>query len=330
MPKVLVTARSFRKMQGEHWRILEEAHCEIIAPQDDNPRKEADMLLLVCEMDALLVGNDAVTANVIAAAPNLRVVSRYGVGLDNIDVPAATRAGVIVTNTPGTNQVAVAELTVGLILSLARKIPHHDAVVKSGAWSRVVGTELAGKTVGVVGLGRIGKEVVLRLKGFGVRFLVYDVYQDAAFATEHDLRFTSLEELLTQSDVVTLHATLTTENQSFIGDKELARMKPSAFLINTARGGLVDENALYRALAENRLAGAAIDAFADEPPKDNPLLKLGDKIICTPHLGAQTHEAVQKMSILAAQNIAQALRGEKPVGLVNPEVYQSRAETFGA
>jgi D-3-phosphoglycerate dehydrogenase len=283
------------------------------------------MLSLIGDVEAALVGVDQVTARVVAAGRRLKVISKHGVGVDNVDVPAATQAGVVVTNTPGANQVAVAELTVGLILALARKIPAHDVVVKSGGWSRQMGTELAGKTVGIIGLGRIGKEVVLRLKGFRVSFLAYDVYQDNAFGAEQGVRFTSLDELLATSDIITLHAVLTADSRYLIGEKELARMKPTACLVNTARGGLVDESALYRALAENRLAGAAIDAFAAEPPQDSPLLQLGDKIICAPHLGAQTTETVLRMGRMAAENIVQVLRGQRPVGVVNPEVYDKMA-----
>jgi len=322
MSKVLVTARSFRKMQGEHWRVLQDAQCQIVTPPQDRPLKAEEMIPLIGDVEAALVGVDEVTAPVIAAGMRLKVISKHGVGVDNVDVSAATQAGVIVTNTPGANQVAVAELTVGLILALARRIPTHDTVVKSGGWTRQIGTELAGKMVGIVGLGRIGKEVVLRLKGFRVHFLAHDIYQDDAFAAEHGVRFTSLDELLAESDIVTLHAILTAESRYLVGEKELARMKPTAYLINTARGGLVDESALYRALAENRLAGAAIDAFADEPPKDSLLLQLGDKIVCAPHLGAQTTETVLRMGRMAAENIVQVLKGERPVGLVNPEVYE--------
>jgi D-3-phosphoglycerate dehydrogenase len=254
------------------------------------------------------------------------VVSKHGVGVDNVDVPAATRAGVIVTNTPGANQVAVAEMAVALIMALTRKLAYHDAVVKSGGWSRIIGTELAGKTVGLVGLGRIGKEVVLRLEGFQVKFLAYDVYQDNIFAAEHSVRFVELKELLTESDIVTLHAVLTPDTQSFIGEKELGHMKPSAYLVNTARGGLVDEQALYRALAENRLAGAGLDVFAEEPPMNSPLLQLGDKVLLAPHLGAQTTETVLRMGKMAAENIVQVLQGERPVGLVNPDVYSMAAK----
>jgi D-3-phosphoglycerate dehydrogenase len=321
MAKVLVTARSFRKMEGDHWRVLQDAGCDIVTPEQDQPLKEVEMISLIGDVDAALVGNDTVNEHVIAAAPNLKVVSKHGVGVDNVDVPAATRAGVIVTNTPGANQVAVAEMAVALIMALTRKIGYHDMVVKSGGWNRIIGTELAGKTVGLVGLGRIGKEVVLRLKGFQVKFLAFDVYQDNTFAIENGVRFVTLDELLTESDIVTLHAVLTSETQGFIGEKELKRMKPGALLVNTARGGLVDETALYQALSENRLAGAGLDVFAEEPPKDSPLLQLGDKVILTPHLGAQTTETVLRMGKMAAENIVQVLRGERPVGLVNPDAY---------
>jgi D-3-phosphoglycerate dehydrogenase len=321
MPKVLVTARSFRKMQGDHWRVLQEAGYEIVTPTQDQPLKEAEMIPLVGDVDAILVGNDAMTERVIAAAPRLKVVAKHGVGVDNVDVPAASRAGVIVTNTPGANQVAVAEMTVALIMALTRKLAYHDTVVKSGGWSRIIGTELAGKTVGLVGLGRIGKEVVLRLKGFQVKFLAYDVYQDKAFAAEHGVEFVTLEELLAASDIVTLHAVLTAETQSLIGEKELALMKPGAYLVNTARGGLVDEQALSQALVGKRLAGAGLDVFADEPPVNSPLLQLGEKVLLAPHLGAQTTETVLRMGRMAAENIVQVLNGERPVGLVNPEAY---------
>jgi D-3-phosphoglycerate dehydrogenase / 2-oxoglutarate reductase len=326
MTKVLVTARSFRKMQGEHWRVLQDAGCEIVTPEQDQPLKEAEMISLIGDMDAVLVGNDAVTENVIAAAPHLKVVSKHGVGVDNVDVPSATRAGVVVTNTPGANQVAVAEMAVALIMALTRKLAYHDTLVKSGGWSRIIGTELAGKTVGLVGLGRIGKEVVLRLEGFQVKFLAYDVYQDNIFAAEHSVRFVELNELLAESDIVTLHAVLTADTQRFIGEKELARMKPGAYLVNTARGGLVDEQALYRALAENRLAGAGLDVFAEEPPTNSPLLQLGDKVLLAPHLGAQTTETVLRMGKMAAENIVQVLKGERPVGLVNPDAYSMAAK----
>jgi D-3-phosphoglycerate dehydrogenase len=320
MPKVLVSARSFRQLQGEHWRILKEAGMEIVKPSVDRPLTAEEMISLSGDVEGVIVGVEQVTADEIAAAPRLKVVSKHGVGVDNIDLPAATRAGVMVTSTPGANQVAVAELTVGLILALARRIPHHDNLVKAGGWNRQTGIELAGKTIGFIGLGRIAKDVVVRLKGFRMIFVAYDIVQDHTFAMEHDVHFTKLEELLAQSDIVTLHAALSGDSRYLIGEAELARMKPGALLINTARGDLVDENALYRALAENRLAGAAIDTLAHEPPQDSPLLSLGEKIILTPHIGAQTTEAILRVGVMAAQNVVQALRGERPVGLVNPEV----------
>ncbi|MCL4396451.1 MAG: phosphoglycerate dehydrogenase [Chloroflexi bacterium] len=326
MPKVVVTARSFRQLRGQHWKVLEDAGLEIVTPPVDRPLSEAELIPLLKDADAALVGVDEVTAQVIASAPRLKVISKHGVGVDAIDVAAATRRGVAVTNTPGANQVAVAEFAVALILSLARRIPSHDLVVRAGKWNRQIGIELADKTVGIVGLGRIGKEVALRLEAFRMRLVAYDVFQDRVFASEHAVEFVPLDQLLSQSDFVTLHATLNAESHFLIGEKELALFKPTAFLVNTARGGLVDEAALYRALSENRLAGSALDVFADEPPKDSPLLQLGDKVILTPHLGAQTRETVQRMGTMAAQNLVQALKGIKPAGIVNPEVFQVARE----
>jgi D-3-phosphoglycerate dehydrogenase / 2-oxoglutarate reductase len=326
MPKVLVTARSFRRLQGEHWQALREAGYEIATPSVDRPLGEEEMIPLIGEADAVIVGVDAVTERVIAAAPRLKVISKHGVGVDNIDVEAATRAGVVVTNTPGGNQVAVAELTVGLILALARKIPYHDALVKGGGWTRRTGIELAGKTIGFVGFGRIAKDVVVRLGEFSMEFLAYDIYEDRVFAEAHGVRFTTLPELLSRSDIVTLHAALTKGSRYLMGESEIACMKSGAYLINTARGDLVDENALYRALVENRLAGAAIDTLAQEPPKDSPLLQLGEKVILTPHIGAQSEEAILRVGLMAAQNVVQVLCGSRPVATINPQVYVAAAE----
>ena len=328
MPRVLVCARSFRQVRGDHWRALEDAHFEIVTPQQDLPLRGRELVELVGDVDALLVGMDEVTASVIESATRLKVVSKHGAGVDNIDVAAATRAGVVVTNTPGANQGAVAELTMGLILAALRQLPYHDGLVKSGGWSRRIGTELGGRTVGLVGLGRIGKEVALRLEGFRVSLIAHDTVPDESFASQHHIMFVPLKELLGRSDVVTLHAALTPQSRNLIGPDELACMKPNAYLINTARGGLVDEEALFAALKEGRLAGAALDVFADEPPTDSPLLQLGDKVLLTPHLGAQTTETVIRMGRAAAQCIVDVLAGRRPEGLVNPEVYDTGVQAL--
>ena len=325
MPKVLVTARSFRQTRGEHWLPLQTAGYDIDVPSEDRPLQAAELKPLVAEVEAILVGMDEVTAEVIAAARRLRVIAKFGVGIDNIDVAAATRAGVAVTITPGANKEAVAELALGLMLALLRRLPYHDAQVRRGDWSRQTGSELQGKTVGIIGMGQIGKEVATRLEAFRVNLLAYDLLQDEEFASQHGVHYTSLDSLLTESDVVTLHSSLSPASQNLIGERELGLMKPSACLINTARGGLVDERALARALSESRLSGAALDVFSAEPPRESPLLSLGNKVVLTPHIGANTTEAIVRMGRIAAESIVAVLSGERPPGLVNPETVSRPA-----
>jgi len=212
------------------------------------------------------------------------------VGVDRVDLEAATAAGVVVTNTPGTNHIAVAELTLGLMLSLARRIPQHDRSVKEGSWERVRGTELAGKTLGIVGLGWISREVIRRASAFGMKILVQTRYQDEELADEYGVEYPSLEDLLKGSDFVSLHCAFTPERADLIGEKELRVMKPTSHLVNTARGELVNERALLRALQEGWIAGAAMDAFKEEPATGSPLVRLGN-FIATPHIGATTLES---------------------------------------
>jgi len=318
--RVLVTPRSFRKQSGEHKRILLEADCELVEATQDRPLKAAELLELIPEADALIVGLDEVTEEVIAAGQRLKVISKYGVGLDNIDIPAATAAKIVVTNTPGTNHVAVAELTMGLLLALARRIPQHNNSAKAGSWARVTGVELAGRALGLLGLGQISREVIKRAASFSMRLLVHTSHPAEELVKAYEVAYVPLEHLLSNSDFVSLHCALTPERVGLIGEKELRMMKPTSYLVNTARGELVDEEALYRALHEGWIAGAASDVFAHEPPTGSPLLGL-DNFIITPHMGANTYEAIQRMGVMAAQNAILALRGQRPLYVVNPEVY---------
>lgn len=319
--KILVTARSFRKTPGEHKRLLEEAGCGIRESPQDRPLKEGELVDLISDVDGAILGLDEVTAKVIAAGKRLRVISRYGVGIDNVDLAAATASGVVVTNTPGANNIAVAELTLGLMLSLARRIPQHNASAKAGSWSRVTGIELAGRTLGIVGLGQVSREVIARAASFSMRILVHTSYPDEGLTKAYGVEYVPLDRLLRESDFVSLHCALTPERVKLIGERELKAMKPTSCLINTARGELVDEEALHRALREGWIAGAASDVFVQEPPTGNPLLEL-DNFIVTPHLGATTYESVQRMGVLASENALKVLRGERPLYVVNPEVYQ--------
>jgi D-3-phosphoglycerate dehydrogenase len=327
--RILVTARSFRKTEGPHKQILRDAGYELVESTNEQPLSAADLIPWITDVDGAILGLDAVTEEVLAAAGRLRVISRYGVGTDAVDLAGATRHGVVVTITPGANSVAVAELALALLLALARSIPYHDRVAKGGKWSRVQGMELAGATIGLVGLGRIGREVALRAAALGMHVLVCDPLLPPEGFAGLPVARCGLEDLLAASDAVSLHLPLTDGTRNLIDARALARMKPPAYLINTARGGLVDEQALHEALAARRLAGAACDVFAQEPPDAHGLVSL-DNFIAAPHIGSASAQTTLKMGLMAAENALAVLRGEKPQGVVNPEVYDLAPARFSA
>ncbi|QHC62229.1 phosphoglycerate dehydrogenase [Rathayibacter festucae] len=269
--------------------------------------------------DAILVRSATqVDAEAIAAAPSLKVVARAGVGLDNVDITAATAAGVMVVNAPTSNIISAAELTVGHILSLARHIPAAHSALAQGLWkrSKYTGVELYEKTVGIIGLGRIGALITARLQAFGVNVVAYDPYVTSARAQQLGVTLLPLEELLAQSDFITIHMPKTPETTGMIADAQLALMKPTAFLVNVARGGLIDEDALHRALVAKTIAGAGLDVFVKEPPTDSPLLAL-ENVVVTPHLGASTDEAQEKAGVSVAKSVRLALSGELVPDAVN-------------
>ncbi|GAA2241673.1 phosphoglycerate dehydrogenase [Herbiconiux moechotypicola] len=277
------------------------------------------LLAALAEANAVLVRSATkVDAEAIAAAPKLQVVARAGVGLDNVDIPAATAAGVMVVNAPTSNIISAAELTVGHILSLARHIPAAHAALAEGLWKRsaYTGVELYEKTVGIIGLGRIGALITARLQAFGVSVIAYDPYVTSARAQQLGVTLVTLDELLMQSDFITIHMPKTPETTGMISDAQLALMKPSAFVVNVARGGLIDEDALYRALTGGVIAGAGLDVFVSEPPKESPLLALPN-VVVTPHLGASTDEAQEKAGVSVAKSVRLALSGELVPDAVN-------------
>jgi D-3-phosphoglycerate dehydrogenase / 2-oxoglutarate reductase len=279
----------------------------------------AELLAAVAGVDALLVRSATkVDPDVLSAARQLKVVARAGVGLDNVDVKAATLAGVMVVNAPTSNIISAAELTVGLLIAVARHIAPANASLKSGEWkrSKFTGVELYEKTVGIVGLGRIGVLVAQRLSAFGMRVVAYDPYVSAARAAQMGVRLVALHELLIESDFITVHLPRTAETVGLIGDEELSKVKPTVRIINAARGGIVDEEALYTALKEGRVAGAGIDVFAQEPCTDSPLFDF-DSVVVTPHLGASTEEAQEKAGIAVARSVRLALAGELVPDAVN-------------
>ena len=257
-------------------------------------------------------------AEAIAAAPLLQVIARAGVGLDNVDVPAATRAGVMVVNAPQSNMVSAAEHAVALLLATARNVAIADQTLKGGRWQRsqYTGIELHGKIVGIVGLGRIGVLVATRLAAFGVQLIAYDPYIPATRAAQLGVRLVPLDELLRESDFISIHLPKTPETVGLIGEEQLRLVKPTVRIVNAARGGILDEHALYLALKDGRVAGAGIDVFATEPCTDSPLFEF-DSVVVTPHLGASTHEAQEKAGTTVARSVALALAGELVPDAVN-------------
>lgn len=277
------------------------------------------LLEAVHSASAILVRSATqVDAEVLAAAPNLKVIARAGVGLDNVDIKSATAAGVMVVNAPTSNIISAAELTCGHILSLARHIPAAHAALAEGKWKRsaYTGTELFEKTIGIIGLGRIGALIAERMKAFGTKVVAYDPYVTSARAQQLGVQLLSLDELIETSDFITIHMPKTPETTGMIGTAQLKAMKPTAYVINVARGGLIDEDALYEALTNNVIAGAGLDVFVSEPPTGSPLLGLPN-VITTPHLGASTDEAQEKAGISVAKSVRLALSGELVPDAVN-------------
>jgi D-3-phosphoglycerate dehydrogenase len=279
----------------------------------------AKLLPALADADAVIIRSaTTIDAEALEHAPRLRVVARAGVGLDNVDVEAATRAGVMVVNAPTSNIVSAAEHAVALLLSVARNVPQAMASLKSGQWKRAAftGVELQDKVAGVLGLGRIGVLVAQRLAAFGMNVIAYDPYVGAARAAQLGVRLVSLDELLAESDFISVHLPKSAETLGIIGDKQLRQVKPEVRIINAARGGIVDEAALASALADGRVAGAALDVYAREPCTDSPLFGLPNAVV-TPHLGASTHEAQEKAGTQVARSVRLALAGEFVPDAVN-------------
>lgn len=280
-----------------------------------------ELLVAVASADALVVRSATqVDAEVLEAGRDLKVVARAGIGLDNVDVATATRLGIMVVNAPQSNVISAAEHTVALILAQARNVPQADAALRDGRWerSRFQGTELYGKTLGVIGFGRVGTLVAQRMLAFGMRLLAYDPYVSRERAAQLGVELGSLSEVLASADVVTVHLPRTADTTGLIGERELAAMKPGARLVNTARGGIVDELALAKAIEAGHLAGAALDVFAEEPTTSSPLFEQ-QNVVVTPHLGASTAEAQDKAGVTIAEQLLLALSGQFVPNAVNVE-----------
>jgi D-3-phosphoglycerate dehydrogenase len=318
--RILLTTTSYQDTPGRHHDLLKQSGHEIIRAR--GPLPEAEMLKLVTAdggVDGLLHGDDHITRNVIKAAlPRLRALSKYGIGLDSVDVKAATELKVPVLFTPGVNHTTVAEHTFGLMVMLAKHLYPHVAAVKGGSWKRITGSELAGKTLGIIGLGRIGKEVAKRGRAFDMQVIAYDIFWDEPFAHQNGVfRATSAEEVAIRSDVLSLHMNLTPENKQFINKSLISRMRDGAMVINCARGGLVNEQDVADACKSKKLSGYAADVLEEEPMKTPHVFQNVDNILITPHVGSRTFESVERQALMATENLLRVLKGEKPLAQAN-------------
>jgi D-3-phosphoglycerate dehydrogenase / 2-oxoglutarate reductase len=320
MPKVLIAPQALAGLEGAHLEVLRQAGFELAFPPRAVQMTEAELLEQLPGVRASVAGSEPYTRRVFDAHPNLRVIARAGVGFDAVDVAAATERGVVVTVTPNTNQDAVAEHTFLLMLGLVKNIISQHHGTKSGTWPRGTNLPLRGRSLGLAGLGRIGKAVAVRGAAFGMPLLAYEPYPDAAFVARYNIKLVSWEQLLRESDFVSLHLPLTAESKYLMNRRTLALMKPTAFLINTARGGLVCEADLLEALKAGKLAGAGLDVFEEEPPpKDHPLFAL-DNVLLTPHAAGVDLQSRNDMALSAAQAIVSLSKGEWPAEkIVNPE-----------
>jgi len=317
MTRVLVTTTSLQDTPGLHHDKLAAAGLELV--RERGPLPEAKMLELAGSFDAFLCGDDAITRAVIEKSlPRLRVIAKYGIGVDKIDVAAATAHGIPITYTPGVNHTTVAEHCFGLMLCLSKHFVEEINYTRAGQWKRLTGNELYGKTLGIVGLGRIGKEMAIRARAFGMACIGYDIHWDAEFAKANEVsRAAHLDDLLKAADVVSLHTFLTAETQEMINPRSLAIMKKGALLINCGRGELVANAAIIAALESGQLGGYGTDVLdVEPPPADHPMLKAKNCII-TPHVASRTYESVQRQAGMAVDNLLLALRGEKPLAQVN-------------
>jgi len=280
---------------------------------------ESELVEQIKDYDALIVRSGTqVTRKVINAATKLKVIGRAGVGVDNIDVDAATEKGIIVINAPEGNTISAAEHTIAMMLALSRNIPQANASLKRGEWNRskFVGVEVNNKTLGIIGLGRVGTEVVKRAQGLGMQVLAYDPFISAERAEELGIQLADIDEILKKSDYITIHTPLNKDTRHLISEEQFKKMKDGARIINCARGGIIEEDVLARAIKSGKVAGAALDVFENEPPKDSPLLHL-DNVIVTPHLGASTREAQVNVAVTAAEGVLEALKGGPVRNAVN-------------
>lgn len=320
MPKVLIAPMTLAGLEGKHLQVLRDAGFELVFPPRPVQMSEEELLANLTGIKAVVAGSEPYTRKVLAAHPGLKVIARVGVGYDAVDTAAATEQGIVVTIAPGTNQDAVAEQVFALMLCLVKRVIPQHLKLMAGGWPRETNLNLRGRVLGIAGLGRIGKAVALRGEVFRMPLMAYEPNPDLAFAKAHNIELVSFERLLAESDFLSLHLPYTRESRHLINARTLAMMKPTAFLINSARGGLVCEPDLVAALQGKRLAGAGLDVFDEEPPGKIPLFDC-DNIVVTPHAAGSDLKSRDDMALSAAEAIASLSRGEWPTEkVVNPSI----------
>ncbi len=309
---LLVTPTSYGKNDIRLKSDLEAQVKEVTYNPTGKPLSSSEVAALLPGVDGFIAGLDAIDRAALEKADRLKVISRYGVGVDNVDLEACKEKGIIVTNTPGANSVSVAELALALMLALARQIPEAAQNVQQGKWPRFSGISLEGKTIGILGLGAIGKQLARRLAGFDCRIMAYDPFADTQYAQANGITLAGMDEVIAASDFLSLHLPLTPETKGMVNEGFLSKMKKGSYLVNTTRGEVVDETAMLRALESGHLRGAGLDAFVVEPPDPaNPLLHL-PQVVATPHLGAQTDGATSNMGWFAMRDCLAVLNDEEP------------------
>ena len=317
MAKILLTTTSYQDTPGPHHQMLEDNGLEI--HRERGPLSEEKMLELAGDFDAFLCGDDAITQAVIdKSLPRLKIISKYGIGVDKIDVDYCTEKNIPLTFCPGVNHTTVSEHTFALMLSLSRKFVEEVNHVRAGNWTRLTGNELMGKTIGIVGLGRIGKEVAKRAKAFEMPVIGYDLYWPDDFAKQYGIpKAESLDEIFTRCDIISLHTNLTAETTDMICKESIATMKKGVMILNCARGELVNTADMVAALESGQVGGYGTDVLDQEPPPaDHPLLSAPNCVI-TPHIGSRTYESVERQAVMATQNLINCLKGEQPLAQVN-------------
>ncbi|MCZ4061610.1 phosphoglycerate dehydrogenase [Pantoea sp. LMR881] len=313
--KVICTSPSFAKYDATPIETLKQHGFELIALPADAPLSALEPHL--AETVAMIVAFTNVNEEMLAKAPQLKVICKHGVGVDNIDLDATRERHIYVTNVPDANKHAVADFAFALILNSARQVTQAATETRAGNWPRIFATDVYGKTLGITGLGNIGKQVALRAKGFNMRVIAFDFYPDEKFAAEHGIEFVSMDQLTEQSDFITLHTPLTNETRNLFDTARIRRMKKSAFLINVSRGGVVNEQDLFQALQDNVIAGAAADVFDHEPLSEHPLFTLPN-FIPTSHIAGYTDGAISAIGERCVQQIIQCIKqGDRPVNVMN-------------